>query len=281
METRTFKKEEILNSKGYVKGVLSYPSPNQLFSGLFDIENDYNCELQGTHEFINLNEDKTENISFGRIHLNYNFKIDNELRYDLGLIVALDKGKPIAKIYSGVKVNACMNLCIFGAEQIIRFEISSTGDSYKDVFKNQFQHIKKNIDLSKRIIEVLKNYHLSHDKIQRLNGYILEEIIKNNSVAGTNPILNAIKLQSEKSSRYFANKGLNAWLYFNSLTEYLNEKIHPLDIPEKALNLFKAVEHIIKDYEININVFKPNQFLIDGNQIDLEENIKEIEIINN
>lgn len=256
---RQFTKDEILNSKGYVKGVTTFEQPTLLFKDLLDIETDkFNIGLNASHEIINVNEDLSENISFGRMDLQYTFNIDDELQYNLGLIIALDKGKPIAKIYSGTQVKACLNMCIFGAEQIHRFDINTTGFSYRDVFKNEFKGIEEKVKKAKVIIKNLKSIHLTTEKIHTLNGAILHNIIKNNGVVGTNPILNGIKLQSDRNSKYNSKEGLNAWLYYNSLTEYLNEKIHILDIPEKALNVFDCVKEFLNEdlNQIPINLIE-------------------------
>tara|TARA_R110002111_G_scaffold249679_1_gene313683 strand:- start:8872 stop:9684 length:813 start_codon:yes stop_codon:yes gene_type:complete len=244
---REFTQEQILNSKGFVKGMTNFDTPSRLFENLLNIEPEtYKVKLEGSHEVINLNDDQTENVSFGRLNVQYKFMLDDAIAYNLGLIIALDKGKPIAKIYSGLQVQACLNMCIFNADQIQKFDISTTGDSYKDVFKSEFKKVAEKIEKGNLIINTLKSINLEPEKICTLNGAILENIIKNNGIAGTNPILNGIKLQTSRDSKYFSENGLNAWLYYNSLTEYLDKKVHILDIPEKALNIFSCVKDVLK-----------------------------------
>ena len=246
-KTRNFTREEILTSKAVVKPNRNYPAPAQYLEGLLNINEEmYDINLQASHELINLNEDETENISFNRFNVQYSFNIDEELQYNLGLIIALDKGKPIAKIYSGVQVVACLNMCIFNADQKIRFDLDSDQNSYHNVFKSEFKKVAHRAKRAKLIIDTLKSIHLSHEKILLLNGAILEKVFKENLIVGSNPIINGIKLQSKNGHLYNATDGLNAWLYYNSLTEYLNEKVHILDIPEKALAVFDCVKEFLQ-----------------------------------
>lgn len=255
MKNREFTAEQILESKAFVKtsgsGTTTFPSPQQIFDGILDIQKDkFDIDVQATEKYavINANEDKTENIAFSRFNLKYSFKLDDELQYDLGLIVALDKGKPIAKIYSGVHVTACLNMCLFGADQYRKFDGTNFDvNIFKSYFKKEFDKIEENVKRSREIIKLLKSVNLSREKVHVLNGAILRNIIENNVIAGTNPVINGIKLQSDKNSKYFVDESTNAWLYFNTLTEYLNEKVHILDIPEKALSLFECVKEYLKD----------------------------------
>jgi hypothetical protein len=247
MKNREFTQEEILNSKAVVKPNRNYPAPAQYLEGLLNIQDDFfDINLKASHELINLNDDQTENISFNRFNIQYTFKIDEELQYNLGLIIALDKAKPIAKIYSGIQVTTCLNMCIFNADQKYRFDLDSDPNSYKTFFKEEFKKIEEKAEKGKLIIDTLKSINLSHERILLLNGAILEKVFKDKLILGSNPVINGIKLQSDMNSIYYAKDGLNAWLYYNSLTEYLDKKIHILDIPEKALEVFECVKEFLQ-----------------------------------
>jgi len=266
--TREFTQTEILESKGYKKGFSEYHAPGKFFEGLLNIEEEkFNISVNGSHEDISINEDKTENLVFKRFNLMYTFTIDEELQYNLGLVVALDMGKPIAKIYSGVQVKACLNMCIFSSDQVIKFDLSSNPTGYKAHFIEQFKRISERVERSKVIINELKKIQLTQFKIDELNGAILRNLIATNGTAGTNPIINGIKLQSRNDSKYFTKNGLSAWLYYNSLTEYVEEKIHVLDIAEKALNIFEVLKDNLKFSEEPL--FLENQKIIEEEKIEI------------
>jgi hypothetical protein len=246
---RIFTEQEIINSCGYVKG-LEYEAPRDLLAGTLEIEPEkFEISLGGAKEQISINDDGTENISFGRVNVMYTFKLSEDMQYNLGLIVALDKGKPIAKIYSGMQVIACMNMCIFGAEQVQKFDILTTGMSYQEIFRNEFKKIEEKVFKGKQIIKWLKEIFISEEEINEINGFILMNLTREKGIAGTNPVLSAIKDQCNKSSKYYAKNGLSGWMYYNSLTEYLEPHVHILDIPEKALNLFSVIREYFNSKE--------------------------------
>jgi len=265
-KTREFTQEQILNSKAVVKtfgnnGSRDFPSPAEYLAGLTNVSPDaFEQHLECSHIEISKNEDETENIVFKRFNLHYTFNIDEELQYNLGLVVALDKAKPIAKIYSGVQVKACLNMCIFNADQKFRFDLDSDGNSYKTFFREEFIKCYEKAEKGKLIIAELKKIHLPHEKVLILNAAILEKVFSENLVMGSNPIIQGIKLQADKESKYFAKDGLSAWLYYNSLTEYLDKKIHVLDIPEKALEIFECLKEFLQvDFEETIKVIEPKE----------------------
>lgn len=249
--SRIFSKQEILESKAIKRGdSTTYPAPHEFLKGLMNIEEEiYNINLHCSHDNITVNEDETENISLHRVMIDYKFKIDTKTDYKLGLIVSMDKGIPVAKIYMGMQVHACLNMCIFGAEQILTFNLKDKFYSFVESFKSEFKNTQKRVKKAQAIKKGLENINFTHEKCKLLNGAILEKIIRDKTPAGIQAVINGIKLQSKKGDKYNSENGLTAWMYFNSLTEYLNEKVHPLDIPEKALDLFQC----LKD-EINFEI---------------------------
>jgi len=283
-KNREFTQEQILNSKAVVKtfgnnGSRDFPSPAEYLEGLTEQKpEEFTQHLEGSHIEISKNEDETENIVFKRFNLHYTFNIDDELQYNLGLVVALDKAKPIAKIYSGVQVKACLNMCIFNADQKFRFDLDSDGNSYKTFFREEFIKCYEKAEKGKLIIAELKKVHLTHEKVLILNGAILEKVFSENLVMGSNPIIQGIKLQADKESKYFAKDGLSAWLYYNSLTEYLDKKIHVLDIPEKALEIFECLKEFLQiDFKEEQKVIEPKQ-VVKKNTKKVEKELLTIEV---
>jgi hypothetical protein len=252
---REFTQNEILTSKAYARPNRLFLSPSQYFKGLLDIEKEkFNITVCATDEEISINDDGTENLAFKRLDLRYQFDIDAEHKYKIGLLIALDKGKPIAKVYGGLQVTTCLNMCIFNAEQIHKFDLDVNQFGYVEFFKAEFKRKEEQIKRSLLIKDTLKSIHLTKERITLLNGAMLEAVLHkdNHSLLGQNPIINGIKLQLKKDSIYYNEKGLNAWLYFNCFTEYLDIKVKPLDIPEKALEVF-TILHKLLQFDIEVN----------------------------
>lgn len=254
MKTAIYTHDEILKSKAVVKiygseSKRTFPSPAKYLKGLqgFATDNEaLTLKLDASHLELSENKDGTQNKVFKRFNLHYNFSIDEELQYNIGLVVALDKGKPIAKVYSGVQVVACLNMCIFGADQKYTFDLNNDPESYRKFFEKEIKDAAIKAEKGKRIITELKKIHLTNERILLLNGALLERLYADSLKMGLQPIIQGIKLQTAKDGKYNAKNGLSAWEYYNSLTEYFNPNVHILDIPEKSLELFTTLKDVLQ-----------------------------------
>lgn len=280
MKTQTFTQDEILNSKSWksANGITTFPNPAEIFNPIIDFERPsfpQSFEIEGTHVFTNVNDDETENNSFGRLNFFKEYQIDEELNYRIGIVFSFDKAKPIVKIYSGIHVNACTNMCIFGADQIIKIDVAENFYSYVDILQSEFLKIERNVERAQRVIAELKSIHFTQEQCDKFNGFLLRQMSANPSnVVKQNPIIGAIKLQSDNTSKYYSEDGLTAWLYYNSLTEYLDKKIHILDIPEKSFEIFNLLKPLLRQ-GTQAEILNPAQLRIDQG----EEEIHIAEIV--
>lgn len=240
---------QILESKKFTKGrefKTEYPSPLLIFSSFFsEVEKrtDGKTVLSGENPVTNLNEDGTENTSWGRIMLKYQIDIDQEMHYQVAVLAAFDIGKPIIKVVSGIEVRACTNLCIFSGDDIAKFELAYNPEGALIAFKNYIERLNQKIQNAKEIILHLVNTKIKPTELPEIIGkaFLLTET--NGYISGKNCLNKAVEMLCNKKSKYYQlQANFNAWHLYNSCTEYFAEKCSFLDIPEKALAMWEILK---------------------------------------
>lgn len=236
--------DTILNSKQYVKNGIYFPSPSEILQPVFDTLGT-GIELQGSHE-ITIGEDEKELTAYGRVAAIKRFDIDEETQYSIGFIYSLDNGKPFIKVFSGVNVRACTNLCIFNASHIAKFDILTNKYGSYEALREYMQQQTKNCEDAKKIIADMKSFSMTLDEAKNALGNLLHGFSATKNIAGTNCLLSAAKLMTDKDSSYFWNgiENRNAWDFYNALTDGYRDKIHILDQPEKVLSLYREIKNI-------------------------------------
>lgn len=225
----------VLKSKGFVQGLINYPTPEQLLMPVLATFRNYvkSVTIQGDGEVKNANEDGTENVSFGRLAVIAEIEVDDELTYRIGFTAALNMRVGKVKIFRGVNVRACTNQCIFGnTDDVIKFDIA-TGNNIETLrvfLANYAEHLQKAL----ATIQRMKAIHLTPEALRTITGALLFEAESRRSEAGTIAINNAVKLMVDPQGIYNAANGLNLWKYYNAVTEYYTEKSDFFDIPTKT-----------------------------------------------
>jgi hypothetical protein len=122
--------KELLESKAFVKEGSGYDFklPEQYVNEFLDIAGNYTDKFLVTvnSPTENKNEDESINKAFPRFLVEAKMpeKFDvEESTATIGFMMALDTQKPIAKLYTGKKVTACMNLTIFNADNVYSAEL--------------------------------------------------------------------------------------------------------------------------------------------------------------
>lgn len=235
-------KQGVLNSKKHVLGLLSYPSPMELFSPLLEsLKGGELVTIEGEGTVKNANQDGTENVSYSRVHFFIDYPIDEEITYRVGVMVALDKKGKI-KVYHGANVQACLNQCILYADGLQ--ELSLVDGIPTDLYLRHISTIEFKIDASKKMIALLKSINLTSEQVKTFLGFILYHTIKEDTINGTSSILHATKLLGTKSSKYMCEDGINAWQLYNALTEYYGKGLF-FDIPNKVKTTFDFVKKLV------------------------------------
>lgn len=242
--TNLLDKDNVFTSKQYVKGITSFPTPHNLLNPLLPILQDTGgtLELVGEDKVENRNEDGSGNISFGRVNLTAKYAIDPELKYSVGVLAAYNLTRPVFKIYQGVEVSACTNLCVFGADQIHKFEASEGFNI--DIVRSFLADLSGKIQRSIEVVNRLKAAAIQPSQIPEIVGRMLlaSQDKEKKFTNGVTSVLDATRLLTDTSSKYFFGQpGFSQWHLYNAMTESFAQKVSFIDIPEKTRDAFAVM----------------------------------------
>lgn len=250
METKSQEQinEEILNSHKFIKNGIEYPNPSFYLTPVIKLFTEQNKKgqliIQG--DIADQVGDKTSNdkiyTSYNRVSLIKTFDIDEEINYQIGFVYALDLGKPIIKVFSGVNVKDCTNLCIFGADKKQEFLIANNSEGATLHVQKYIETLTNDIKQAKQIIHDMKNTFFNTREVEKMLGDFLLGFSATKNVAGTQCLLNAANLLTSKESMYYFENLTNAWNIYNSLTHQICNKKHILQQPEKVYTLWNEMK---------------------------------------
>jgi len=236
--------DDVFESKTYVKGNRNYQSPKEYLGKFIDtvqnIAPDINIQVSG--KIQNAEEDRSINTAYSRIMIEASNKRlnSNGIFPTFGILLGLDPQIPVYKMYEGMTVSACTNLCVFNANNLFTgnvFDGLNEGyahlDSWKENYKDTFG---KNLDIFNRLEQV----QITPNELEQRLGALLKFGIENKYL-GTNPIIHAAKELYNPSSMYHIddNEGTTDWNIYNAVTSYLSTKTDILDKASKTLLLSK------------------------------------------
>lgn len=230
----------ILQSKQFIKNGVAFLKPLDYLNPIIDIIGSDNIAIEGSH-LNEVGEDDVHLKSYGRISLIKSFEIDEEINYSLGYIYALNVGKPFLKVFSGVNVKACTNLCIFNANNITKFDILTNGEGAAERMREYFLNVNEQINKAKVVIFEMKNTFLTTEEVKKCLGQLLMNFSNTKNIAGTTCIVNAAKLITDNNSKYYFENNTSCWNLYNALTDNYRDTTHIIDQPEKVLSLFNEM----------------------------------------
>lgn len=238
--------QNVMQSKRFMKGALSFQSPEEMLSPVINLLNSTGgeIEIKGNNP-VEMQEKNSGIIltSYGRTSITAKINFDEEISYQIGVLTALDLGKPSMKIYRGHNVNTCLNQCIFGAEETVKFDLSQGIN--EEATQNFINNWKEKAKKSAEIIQALKGRIIEEKEINFVLGSMLKKTIEEKTENGINSITSATQyLLNEKSKYYYKQKGFNAWHLYNAMTENFNRGSF-FDIPEKSRDAFKNVNEVL------------------------------------
>jgi len=257
----------VFESKRYVKGFTQFPTPKELLQPVLDIAHLLNVDsihLVGENVIKNANDNGDENISFGRLNMITRFAIDEEMFYEVGLLVALDMAVPKVKVYRGAKVKACLNLCVFGEEDIITFDVNEGMNI--DVIKSYLESATNKIQEVISIVKRMKEIPVLSGDVHKVIGHLFMKTIEETKTSGTNAILSGVNYLTDSTSKYYYKQdGFNLWLLFNAFTEYFEagKKTKLYDIPEKVKEFFIMLQEVYMIEPVQDETQVLEQILID------------------
>lgn len=234
--------KDVMNSKRYVKGGAEYKSPGEILQPVIELlaKTSGTLTLTGGNEQSNANTDGSLNVSYGRLNLVACFTIDKDLFYEIGVLIAFDLQIPKIKIYRGAKVSACLNLCIFEADDVVKFDITNGVNT--TLVETYLGQLTARIEKVGQLVTRLKGIQITPVQLEAALGKMMVRTSEDKLAHGTTTILSGIEtMTDEKSKYYYKQENFNAWLFFNSFTEYMNKRVNFFDIPDKARDIYSLI----------------------------------------
>jgi hypothetical protein len=236
--------DDVLNSKIYIKDNvgIQFQSPASYIEpfllSLNKLSPSYEIEVSG--RVANKNSTDTSiNEAFARVKVEAKLPAEYNIHeHDtvVGLVYALDIGKPVMKVYTGQNAWACTNLCIFRADQIHQIELMQGVSTIYDKTKTFSERITEQVrDFSERLTQ-MKERQYAGDEIDEVIGKLLRKSIESKGSVGTTPIVSAAQSLFDKSSVYgIKDNKTSEWNIYSALTQYLTDKADLLDRATKTL----------------------------------------------
>ncbi len=235
--------EQVLDSKIYVKegSAIQFRSPRQYLEPFISNIRDVSTQLKvsASGMVVNKEEDQTRNEAFARVLLEA--KLPDEFNVHghyctIGILYALDIQKPFVKVYMGRKAQACINLCIFQAEEIYQQELTGNAASVYEKAIELVDVARETQAEFGRKVGILMDTTLDQHQIDEVLGYLLRKA--NINKVGTSAIIFGMKeLYNPKSIYSVDEGGTSAWNVFGSMSQYITDKTDIMDKASKTLQL--------------------------------------------
>lgn len=237
--------QQVLTSKRYIKGAFEFRAPSEILTPVIGELSKLKLDITitGSQANANGNTDSTINKAFGRVMLHVRHELAEGLTYEMGVMYALDLTVPKAKIYRGIKVMACLNQCIFGADDIVTINLNNGKEL--DTVTSYIEEFAKRMKTAENLVRNLKAYKMNEEQVRRAIGDMIIKTVTDKGQTGTTTIMRAIEMLYDSTSKYFVKQeGFSAWHLYNALTEYFEKKVNFWDIPEKAYSTYSLIEHV-------------------------------------
>lgn len=239
----TLSLENILSSKRYVKegGGITYKSAKELFEPFIDRVSKLSPTFHvRTSDPKSIGEtDDVIETSYGKALIEAQIALSPTEVSTIGIVYSLTSNTPIIKAYYGPKVTACLNLCIWNAENVYQ---SSILGSISSVYKQIDDYIAKLEENNAAYFELkarMQKAILSKAEYHQKLGSFLDRSAGAGSVLGTSPIVNAAKLI--KSGKHYSMKEgeISEWTMCNAITDCLKNDMSLDKVPNKTLKAFE------------------------------------------
>lgn len=264
----------ILHSKTYVgqNSRVRYDSPLEMITPFLDVVTpiresigmDLAIKLDASNPITNLNDDDSENTSWGRVRcevvLNGEVHIQATNRLLLGVrstaesfkevigfIYAFDLGVPEVIVYHGSRASSCLNLMIFGAQKVRKFNYAQDGvEAAHGEVINYLRNAGEEVERQREFIQRLMNTYWTPDQLHLNIGKMLTHVTLKNTF-GQAALISAVKDFNDPKSHYAldGNGGMTAWNFLQALTQYVTDKAYVNVSPVKTFQ--------ITDYILSLN----------------------------
>lgn len=252
---------EVLSSKTWAgrgdrPSRIIFDSPNMMLNPYIDHMESFGFGVGGLKAAVrhegrvsNVNEDRTENVSYGRVKVEFSmpdksFTIgDERFTQVFGVIYAFDLSKPEVIVYAGRNAAVCINLHLFSTDDLFKSDyLTGTAmalDSFRR-FTDQYQASRERFE---QIVTELMERRWTENQLHRNIGKMLTHVLGSNSF-GTSALNHAVKLMYDASSRYTINTdgSTTAWNFLQALTQYVTDKSAVNVSAQKTLQMSNFVQ---------------------------------------
>tara|TARA_B110000503_G_scaffold142181_1_gene238148 strand:- start:2551 stop:3450 length:900 start_codon:yes stop_codon:yes gene_type:complete len=263
----------ILDSKTYVgqNSRVRYDSPLEMITPFLDVVTpirdsigmDLTINLDASNPVTNLNDDDTENTSWGRVRcevvLNGEINIQathpalidarstaEGFREVIGFIYAFDLGVPEVIVYHGSRATSCLNLMIFGAQKVRKFNYAQDGvEAAHGEVINYLRNAGEEIERQRAFIQRLMNTYWSADQLHLNIGKMLTHVTLKNTF-GQAALISAVKDFNDPKGKYTLNEngGMTAWNFLQALTQYVTDKSYINVSPIKTFQITDYIQRL-------------------------------------
>lgn len=235
----------IQDSKIYQREGITFSHPLEIAEPFFNAFGREDFLIKTDKEVVNVNEDGSKNISYGRILFQKIFgdTRTTELNTTVGLILSFDQ--QLIKVFAGANVSACTNLCVFNATWLVSSKLGGRIKDHIDYIDNL---VKGNSDFGwEKIIEGMNTTMLHRDSVHKLHSqFILEhKRAKDKAMYGesfTNNAFADILMPERKSPYQMSGDYTSEWDVYNALTEQLSNSKDILYVPQKSLEAYDMIK---------------------------------------
>ena len=232
----------LLDSKRYVTegSNIQYMHPRDLINPFLDTLNydtaSDKITVQTQNAIVNENDDGSQNAAYPRFLIALN-KGESFMGYDntYGLIVAMDRGTPLMKVYSGQEVQACTNLCIWNAEHVFQQNLNADPNFSIQMVRKYFEEKEKQVDEYRKVHTQLVETYWSYEELQKNLGRML--LNHRASKLGSGPLVGVSALLSDGKSKYSVPVGESTSMYnvYNAFTQTITNGSQVVEKPNKTL----------------------------------------------
>lgn len=250
MNTRELSLEELYDAKTYVRDSGGFdfkhyreyvePFTDKILNRVSDATFDVTAVVGAVNK-----DEGTEalNTSYGRFLITARMPKaydTEEAGSKIGMIVALDNQKPIMKVFSGKDVFACMNLTIFGADDLFSQDLTANIGSIYAKADDYAIKMSDSLGLFRKQVDALKAMTFKGKDLDEIIGKLIKYSLKFPKL-GTNPVMGGVKDLLDSKSKYALKEGItDGWNLYNAITENI-KKADIADQPLKTQLLSRAL----------------------------------------
>jgi hypothetical protein len=227
MKGKAISLQDILESEGFrhANGTL-FQRPGAFLENLFDSPEEVTVQVDKPTTLVD--EDSTERTAYGRFVVQERVStlvLDEEIYTCVGIQVATDLSQPRVVLYAGTEADACTNLAVWRAEDIVTHQfLNTTPKMVSDWFNRKRDAVQAQAKFFEEAITRLKTTFFSLEEVEQIIGKLLCRAVQRpvgNDIS-IQQVTAAARLLSVPSPYTMGNRWTSAWTILGALTEHLS-----------------------------------------------------------